>query len=341
MQPIEPSSVSAQNIGTSLFSLFSTSAHDVLKNQHINAELPAKKQPEKHRFGLSRVKNATKCAAKKFNQMFSKAKLRLIKPTLKYSGDISIMSSTTQMTDMDSSYEFEEVDINDISRFSSRSTVMIDEPDQSHTEGNRLSNSSLDLSIRSSVASSASNISLNESSLMHQIFAQSLADLNMICAQNETPVPAAVEVKKPFRKGTPYKLKMPQRLTLYEENVSLSKFDGSDSNESVSQPNNAQNTFDVDAVDFRAKNQLEKVSTEMCIEDETELPVKERFKSHFDPGTKKASIAKRIARAYRDFYTKFVSQPIKYEILRPKTHQEQLHPKKESHNALTFLSVRI
>lgn len=335
MLPMEPSSVSSQNVDASTLSLFTTSAYDVLKSHPTTVEPPPKKQPEKHRFGLSRVKNATKCAAKKFNQIFSKAKLRLIKPSLKYSGDISIMSSTTQMTDMDASYEFEEIDINDISRFSSRTTILIDESDQQYSDTNRLSNCSFDSTIGSCTSvesvSSASVISLNESSLMHQIFAQSIADLNMICAHNETPVPKTIETKKPIRKGTPYKLKMPQRLTLYEECVRPIKFDGNDSIEMLSSTNDKLNPCNVDAIDINVKKQLKEIPIEKCIENKVEPQDKARLKLHFNPVKPKASIAKQIAQTYREFYTKFLSKPMKYEILQSKPMQIDPNLKMQLH----------
>lgn len=346
MQPMEPTSVSSQNVGFSSLSLFSTSVLDEVKSQRISIEPLAKKQPEKHRFGLSRVKNATKCAAKKFNQMFSKAKLRLIKPSLKYSGDISIMSSTTQMTDIDATYEFDELSMNDITRFSSRTTIMIDEPGQRYTESNRMSNCSFDSTMRSSTSSaslsSVSIISLNESNLMHQILAQSIADLNVICANNVTQAPVAIDVKKPpYRKGTPYKLKMPQRLTLYEKNVSLPNFDANDSNGSLLQANNAPNPLETDVDDGNVENQRETIPTEKLVEEETQPPAKERLALHFDPGARKASIAKRIAKVYCNFYNKFVSKPIKYDILQAKTFQVdqsaiQLHKNKRRKFALIF-----
>lgn len=307
LQPIEASSISSRHIDASSLSLLATSAYDTPEDRNIAIEPITMKKiaAAKPRFGLSRVRNATKCAAKKFNRIISMAKFKLIKPSTKYSGDTSILSSSTQMTDMDLSYESEEVDLNDISRFSSRSTVRLDDSHQAHTANYRLSNDSFNSTMTSSTrfeqSLSSNDVSLNGSSLMQQIFAESIADLNMICG--ETPTLKLVETKKIIRKGTPYKLKMPSRLTLYEEDLWPSEFSENDSFEVIS-----QSDIESDAVDAI---EMETVEREP-IGNRFESPPKARFKSHFDPVTPKISIAKRIARAYRDLCS-FLSNP-KYDI---------------------------
>lgn len=233
---MEPSSISYQNVGTSSLSLFSMSGYEMDGDNLGSIESISKKQNGKRRFGLSRVKNVTKCAAKKFNRIFVKAKSKLKKTSFQtHLADVSITSSSTQLTDIDDDIfyqtadEFEEIDLNEVSRCSSLNTMF--ENDWHHryaNEEHRISNDSFN-----SISTLNSNITLNStsqsmnslnsftnstnSSLIHQIFAESIADLNMICAQNEMEIVKPNHVKKVIRKGTPYKLKMPKRLTLYEE----------------------------------------------------------------------------------------------------------------------------
>lgn len=198
-------------------------------------ETAAKETIPKKRFhGLASVKNATKYAAKKINRILGKAKSKIIKPTDKQLADISVLSSTTHLTDVEFYEEeidgFQMVNFNDISRLSMRAAPLTDndhddEDDEDddddsyqHIENHHSANESFHSNAQNS--SYHSEASLNDSSLIQQIFAESIADLNMICGRNEKAItiPTKLNAEKKFtRKGTPYKLKMPHRLTLYDE----------------------------------------------------------------------------------------------------------------------------
>lgn len=272
---MDPSSISYQNDGSSSLSLFSTSGYETEGDNIGSFESISKKENGKRRFGLSRVKNVTKCAAKKFNRIFVKAKSKLKKPSFQtHLADVSISSSSTQLTDIDDDIlyktadEFEEIDLNEVSRCSPRSTMLVDDWHRRHAnEENRFSNNSLNSTSTSNssvglYSSSQSMNSLNSStsstntSSIHQIFAESIADLKMICAQNETPIVKPSQEKKVMRKGTPFKLKMPKRLTLYEEDFySLRSEEMEVKQEEVASKEDEQYDFCTDAVDLLVEKQ--------------------------------------------------------------------------------------
>lgn len=272
---MDPSSISYQNDGSSSLSLFSTSGYETEGDNIGSFESISKKENGKRRFGLSRVKNVTKCAAKKFNRIFVKAKSKLKKPSFQtHLADVSISSSSTQLTDIDDDIlyktadEFEEIDLNEVSRCSSRSTMLVDDWHRRHAnEENRFSNNSLNSTSTSNssvglYSSSQSMNSLNSStsstntSSIHQIFAESIADLKMICAQNETPIVKPSQEKKVMRRGTPFKLKMPKRLTLYEEDFySLRSEEMEVKQEEVASKEDEQYDFCTDAVDLLVEKQ--------------------------------------------------------------------------------------
>lgn len=217
---------------SSTLSLFSVSAYASERDAMIVNEVDGKKS--KKRFhGLASVKNATKCAAKKINRILVKAKSKLIKPTAadkQQLANISITSSSTHLTDVDlydeddgdgdeveEVDEFQELNFNNVSSFSTHYTPETDNSDYrpSHCEQQYRPNDSSEATAPDS--SFQSDVSLNESSLIHQIFAESMADLDLICAENEKAITKRDATKKIVRKGTPYKLKMPHRLTVYDE----------------------------------------------------------------------------------------------------------------------------
>lgn len=303
-QAVDPSSISYQDVGISSLSLFSTSVYHTECNKTASIESIANKENKKGRFGLSRMKNATKCAAKKFNRILVKAKSKLIKPSLQtQSADVSIVSSCTELTEVDSCYEdaveLEEIDLNEVSRFSSQSTMFDEDWNRRHINGeHRLSKDSFHSTLTtiscSGFDSSFQSTSLNSStntSLMHQIFTESIADLNTICAQNETFNVKPREVKKFMRKGTPYKLKMPQQLTLYDETEPPAPEEKSEN--SQTEVVSLENSFDFceDAVDLPVQNSI----NEKNIDPEPKLEPKKLF-------TQKESISKRVARTCREIF---------------------------------------
>lgn len=219
------------------------SAYGCERNPTITNDVQAPTEVEKKRFrGISKVKYATKCAAKKLNRILAKAKSKLIKPATEELVNISDSSMSTQFTDVDlydvhyHEEKYPKMQFNDFSRFSSQSTLVIENfnyghipmpnvqpiddyyaPDDSLDISSRTLETSLhsETSIQSEI-SLESGASLNDSALIHQIIAESMADLNKICAQNEKTPIQKNEPKRIVRKGTPYKLKMPHRLTLYD-----------------------------------------------------------------------------------------------------------------------------
>lgn len=203
--------------GSSL-SLFSTSTYDKEGDKTGSTESISKNENGKRRFGLSCVKNATKCAAKKCNRILIKAKSKFIKPS-------TLPSSSTKLTNIDdicyeTADEFEEVDLNEMSRYSSRSTMFLNDWNRRHTNkgDNDSLNSTLTFNSFDNLGSSHQSINVNSSNSstssnsIHQT-----ADLSKICTRDETPIVKSSRVKKVMRKGTPYKSKIPQKLTLYEE----------------------------------------------------------------------------------------------------------------------------
>lgn len=245
-QTIDPLSISYGNVSVSSLSLFSTTAQDMENDKTSSTESIAK--TGKGRFALSRVKNVTKCAAKKINRIFVKAKSKLLKPLQQEEpSNVSIASSYTQLTDFEPSHEdsveFEEINPSDVSSYSCQSTTSMEENEwdycddinESHRSSNDSFNSaSTSISFDLKSSRNSKNTSWNSSSsssLMHQIFAESIADLNMICAQNGPVSVKPSEVKKFIRKKPPHKLKMPQQLTLYDGNSSAASYEKSESNE--------------------------------------------------------------------------------------------------------------
>lgn len=188
----------------------------------VNESSNTKKVAEKRRFhGLAGVKNVTKLAAKKFNRIFEKAKSKLTKSTTKEVANVSIVSTSTQFTDVDfydeEVNEFEEVNFKNTSNYLSCDTLPMDNWNDGFINyQNTLNDSGYskvpDLSFHSDTSSFSSNS-------MSRIFAESIADLNMICERNqkEITIEKPNREKKIIRKGTPYKLKMPYRLTLYDD----------------------------------------------------------------------------------------------------------------------------
>lgn len=307
---------------SSTLSLFSVSAYANERDAMIVNEVDRKKS--KKRFhGLASVKNATKCAAKKINRILVKAKSKLIKPTAadkQQLANISITSSSTHFTDVDlyddddhdvddgdeeeEIDEFQELNFNNISSLSTHYTLETDHSvyRPSHCEQQYRPNDSIESTAPDS--SFQSDVSLNESSLIHQIFAESMADLDLICAANEKAITKRDATKKIVRKGTPYKLKMPHRLTVYDE-----RYDSLVENREIHQSemifSNENQWFDALNSTYSNNNNNNSVS----IEKEAALQSKFDLKLHFGRNTPiKESFLKRIAQKCRQI-EQILSQP--------------------------------
>lgn len=236
--PIDYPSVSCEDLllggsTASTLSLFSVSAYADQRDTIISNKTDDRKTTGgKKRFhGLVSVKNATKCAAKKINSILVKAKSKIMKSqATKELTNVSILSSSTTLTDVDlydddeevndfaDVNEFDRMNFNVVSRFSSCDTLLL--ADNQYTEQQQQQQQQKQYTLtdsRSPNSSFQSETSSANSSLIQQIFAESIADLNIICAQNEKAITIPKKEKKLFRKGTPYKLKMPPRLTLYDD----------------------------------------------------------------------------------------------------------------------------
>lgn len=235
--PIDYPSVSCEDLcggsTASTLSLFSVSAYANQRDTIISNKTDDRKTTGgKKRFhGLVSVKNATKCAAKKINSILVKAKSKIMKSqATKELTNVSILSTSTTLTDVDlydddeevndfaDVHEFDRMNFNTVSRFSSCDTLLL--ADNQYTEQQQQQQQQKQYTLtdsRDPNSSFQSETSSTNSSLIHQIFAESIADLNIICARNEKAITIPKKEKKLFRKGTPYKLKMPPRLTLYDD----------------------------------------------------------------------------------------------------------------------------
>lgn len=315
IQAIESSSISFENMASSCLSLFNAT-NDILEKNTVNIEpdtMVEEQKNEKKKFGLSRVKNATKSVAKKFNQMLVKAKSKLIKPSLNNPVNISSESISTQLTDVDNSFEFEEIDLNEVSRFSSQSTVCVnDEWNDENCGKYNLFNNSLNstMNLNSTMSTyvsdqsfyrSTKDISLNEKSSIHQIFAASIADLRMIYEEtelsmmipNETSLVKPSEVKKIIRKGTPYKMKIPENSSVYNETNSPPINEENRLNKMANIPIDPQNAIQFDKF----------------IKKQTEIETKLKLHNNFDPFKSKVSVTKRVANSCRKLFKNILSAP--------------------------------
>lgn len=302
---------SSQSMHGSSLSIYTVSTCNSLDYEESYTQY-TKKENEKSRFGFSFMKNATKCAAKKFNQMIGKAKSKLRKPSLRHMIDHSILSTSTELTDIDED-EFEEIDLNrneseeiDFnlhSKYTSRSTINADKFDRNtyekknrvfkHSMSSTPSNNSLS-SLMNPSTESFGETSLNCSSLIHQILAESIADLNLICAQqkNEASLMKPTEAKRIIYKETLNKPKISKRLTLYEDSFQLPP--------------------DFDVIDWKEEN-LRNDTPELVTSDLKDPNGKKLVDPIYKTGpyfnliNRKNSIIKRIAKTYHGLCTNIFS----------------------------------
>lgn len=321
----EYSSTSFVDVRGPSLSLFSISAYESNKENSINiVERNAKGKSTKGRFHkLSRVKNATRCAAKKLNRILVKAKTKLIKPACKQVADISIISASTQSTDISTFYEeeemdeFEDVNLAEFTEFSPRSVIIADDWEYQDVREHRVTDlswmsfsasstfdaSSSDEKSQSSTQMLNETVSSGNGSLIQQVLAESMADLNKICIQTEETPFKPIKIAKMERKGTPYKMKVPKRLTLYdasEENFQL-KLESPDEKETKTEGLDwNENTC------FTSNGALKMKMTEDAF---GQPELQQTLKSHFILDTTKELLSNQLARKYHQLYQKFISKP--------------------------------
>ncbi|XP_031632528.1 uncharacterized protein LOC116346544 isoform X2 [Contarinia nasturtii] len=311
-QPVEPLSVSCQNILSSSLSLFTTSTN-AIEDAMNDEESNPKKNNGKCRFGLSNMKNATKNAAKKFNRMFVKAKTRLMqKPSFKHLVDISISSASTQFTD--TSYvcnddDFEEIDLNENFGFSSESIMLVDTLNHhNNVKENRLSHYSFNSTATActelsttiandSINQSVAETTINNSHSMQQIFIESIADLHVICAQHEIKPVEMIEMQEVVRERAPSRVKIAQRLKLCDSICEIPP-----DKEDID-----KNDRDDDVADDRKPERI--TYNDLSVWWENGAKEKRDFQSnrYFNEIKTEESFAKKFAQTYRHIYQTIIS----------------------------------
>lgn len=275
----------------------------------VNEESNQKKSNSKSRFGFSRMKNATKFAAKKFNRMLVKAKTKLIKKSVNLV-DISIASVSSQFTE--ESYiddEFEEIDLNELSEYSTMLTEDVNLHNNIENRENRSSRYSFNSTVtvladistipNESIDESVAETTLNDSNAMHKIFVESIADLHLICTQHETQ---SIEMKTFTHRGTPSKVKLSKRLKLCDRNCEIQPIKGDKKyDQNVDQIEHELNDPEPEKITYNDLSVWWELGAKQKrgLHSPNHLYIKER--------KPKESFAKRIAQTYREIRQAIIS----------------------------------
>lgn len=211
-----------ENTSRSMSSIFT---YGVTKDKPINSE--ARTNIKKVRFSrLSRVKKATRCIAKKINQIFIRAKMQLIIQLRKHTLNSSVSSTNVMQNELepfrtDKANEPKVVYLTEITELSSRCVMLMKDWKCQSVQLHHLSSPNsfdsipkLDSSFADSSFSSETSDSM---SIIQRKIADSMADFHQICAQAEQKPVKSCAVPKIIRQGTPYKMNMTKSWTLYNE----------------------------------------------------------------------------------------------------------------------------
>lgn len=198
--------------------LFSQKISDVQRKDHCGNE---KKEKSQFR-AITRVESAIKRAAKMFNRIFSKAKMKLMELSSRGAAETLHLSTQYQTNDLSMSFqESKNVSFNEYLGFSTRTVSLENDAKYQNIPAFRTSNDSLSSRLDSelgpflygsnpllnSSSNSCSNSqlttkfgsialdtttqcldqtsSITNSGTIYQVWAESITDLNKICAENK------------------------------------------------------------------------------------------------------------------------------------------------------------